>query len=163
MLSSWRWRSSRGGRLASGRALDPTAEALVRHRVAVAAVAIAHLPACPGLPKLFLPLSTPRPRRYYIFYFDLEIEGEETYALVLDARMPHRLQKYYASAYAGATSLGRGWGKIYIPEQEIDRFMALTGNRLAPEPGMYTEAVSGGPDEGIGARLTRWIKRFRAR
>ena len=99
-------------------------------------------------------MPTPRPRRYYVFYFDLEIEGEETYAKVLEARMPHRLQKFYASAYAGATSLGRGWGKIYIPEEEIDGFMSLTGNRLAPEPGMYTEASGAKPGEGIGARLT---------
>ncbi len=81
------------------------------------------------------------PRRYYVFYFDMALEGEQTYDKVLKAEMPHRLQKFYASAYAGATSLGRGWGKIYIPEQEIDRFMALTGNRLAPEPDMYTEGV----------------------
>ena len=103
-----------------------------------------------------------RPRRYYVFYFDLELEGEQTYARVLEARMPHRLQKYYTSAYAGATSLGRGWGKIYIPEQELDRFMALTSNRLAPEPEMYVEGATG-PDSGIGARLRQWIKRFRSR
>ena len=108
-------------------------------------------------------MPTPRPRRYYVFYFDLEIEGEETYARVLEAKIPHRLQKFYASAYAGATSLGRGWGKIYIPEEEIERFMALTGNRLAPEHGMYVEGAAARPGEGIGARLTRWIRRFRAR
>ncbi len=84
---------------------------------------------------------TPAPRHYYVFYFDLPLEGEQTYAKVLKAQMPHRLQKYYASAYAGATSIGRGWGKIYIPERELDRFMALTGNRLAPEPEMYTEGA----------------------
>lgn len=102
------------------------------------------------------------PRRYYVFYFDLELEGEQTYARVIEAQMPHRLQKFYASAYAGATSLGRGWGKIYIPEGEIERFMKLTGNRLAPEPEMYVEGATGG-EPGIGARLQRWIRRFRAR
>lgn len=107
------------------------------------------------------PRSPDRPRRYYVFYFDLELEGEQTYARVLEAGMPHRLQKFYASAYAGATSLNRGWGKIYIPELEIDRFMALTGNRLAPETEMYVEQ-SGASSEGIGARLRRWIKRFRS-
>ncbi len=84
----------------------------------------------------------PVPRRYYVFYFDLAIEGEQTYARVLKAHMPHRLQKYYSSAYAGATSLGRGWGKVFIPEQELERFMALTGNRLAPEPEMYVEGAT---------------------
>ena len=103
-----------------------------------------------------------RPRRYYVFYFDLELEGEQTYARVLEARMPHRLQKFYASAYAGATSLGRGWGRIYIPEREIERFMALTGNRLAPEPEMYVEGRPEG-GEGVGSRLRRWIRRFRGR
>lgn len=101
------------------------------------------------------------PQRYYIFYFDLALEGEQTYAAVLAARMPHRLQKFYASAYAGATSLGRGWGRIYIPEQELQRFMRLTGNRLAPEPEMYVEG-GGERGGGVGARLWRWIRRFRA-
>lgn len=105
---------------------------------------------------------TDHPRRYYVFYFDLELEGEQTYARVLDAGMPHRLQKFYASAYAGATSLNRGWGRIYIPEAELDRFMRLTGNRLAPEPDMYVEA-SGAKGLGVGARLRRWISRFLSR
>ena len=100
--------------------------------------------------------------RYYVFYFDLALEGEQTYDKVLEARMPHRLQKFYASAYAGATSLGRGWGRIYIPEGELQRFMRLTGNRLAPEPEMYVEGRAG-EAEGVGVRLRRWIRRLRGR
>ena len=107
-------------------------------------------------------MKTDARQRYYVFYFDLALEGEQTYAKVLEARLPHRLQKFYASAYAGATSLGRGWGRIYIPEGEIERFMQLTSNRLAPEPEMYVEggAAAG---EGVGAQLRRWIRRFRGR
>ena len=99
-----------------------------------------------------------------MFYFDLALEGEQTYAKVLSSRMPHRLQKFYASAYAGATSLGRGWGRIYIPEQEIDRFMTLTGNRLAPEPDMYVEGVPPQRDSFMNELRTRlarvWRKPF---
>ena len=82
------------------------------------------------------------PLRFYVFYFEDALEGEHVYATVKAAKLPHRLQKFYSSAYAGATSLGRGWGRVYVPEGAIDDFMTLTGNRLAPEPEMYVEQVS---------------------
>lgn len=62
------------------------------------------------------------------------------YRIVLDNAIPHRLQKFQESAYAGAMSLNRGWGKIYIPEAELNRFMEITGNRLAPEVEMHVDA-----------------------
>lgn len=61
------------------------------------------------------------------------------YNIVLDNQVPHRLQKFQESAYGGAMSLNRPWGKIYIPEAELDRFMLLTGNRLAPEVEMHVD------------------------
>ncbi len=88
------------------------------------------------------------PLRFYVFYFDDNLEGEHTYRIVLDNEVPHRLQKYQESAYAGAMSLGRGWGRIYIPEAALDEFMRLTGNRLAPEPDMYVDPVPGTPARG---------------
>ena len=77
--------------------------------------------------------------RFYVFYFDSDLEGEHTYQIVLKHKLPHRLHKYTESAYGGAMNLSRGWGRILIPEPEIDLFMELTGNRLAPEPEMHVD------------------------
>ena len=79
--------------------------------------------------------------RYYVFYFDDALEGEYAYGIVRDNELPHRIQKFQTSAYAGALGLGHGWGKIYVPEFGLEEFMRLTHNRLAPEPEMYTEWV----------------------
>jgi len=83
--------------------------------------------------------ASKEPVRFYDFYFDDDLEGEHTYRIVLDNDVPHRLQKYHESAYAGAMNLGRGWGRIFIPEGELERFMELTGNRLAPEPDLHID------------------------
>ena len=69
------------------------------------------------------------------------------YRIVLDNAVPHRLQKFQESAYAGAMSLNRDWGKLYIPEGELDNFMALTGNRLAPEVELHVDG-SGAKNKG---------------
>jgi hypothetical protein len=85
-------------------------------------------------------LSEPTaPLRFYVFFLHDKIEGEHVYAIVQQNELPHRLQKFQESAYAGAMSLNRDWGKLYIPEAELDRFMELTGNRLAPEVEMHVD------------------------
>ena len=83
------------------------------------------------------------PLRFYVFYFEDALEGRHTYQVVLDNEVPHRLQKFEMSAYPGSLNIGRGWGKIYIPEGALDNFMELTSNRLAPEPDMYVDPVPG--------------------
>ena len=88
------------------------------------------------------------PLRFYVFYFEDALEGQHTYQVVLDHEVPHRLQKFEMSAYPGSLNLGRGWGRIYVPEAELDRFMALTGNRLAPEPEMYVDQATGQGNTG---------------
>lgn len=93
---------------------------------------------------------------FYVFYFDTAFEGEKVYAQVIAAQMPHRLQKFHSSAYAGATSLGRGWGRIYIPEAALETFMELTNNQLAPEPELYTEQVSPPAQGCLGSMLGWW-------
>ena len=83
------------------------------------------------------------PARFYVFYLDSSIEGDHVYSIILENKVPHRLQKFKESAYAGAMSLNRGWGKIYIPEAGLDEFMELTGNTLAPEPEMHIDPMPG--------------------
>lgn len=95
----------------------------------------------------------PAPLRFYVFYFDDALEGQHTHQVVLDNEVPHRLQKFEMSAYPGSLNLGRGWGRIYIPEGALDRFMTLTGNRLAPEPDMY---VDPSPQQQAGGCLFWW-------
>ena len=90
------------------------------------------------------------PQRFYVFYFDDALEGAHAHRVVLDAGLPHRVQKYNESVYAGATSLGRGWGRIYVPEAEIENFMELTGNSLAPEPGLYVDGAGAGNPGCLG-------------
>ncbi len=87
--------------------------------------------------------------RFYIFYFDHHLEGEHALATVQAHEMPHRLHKYTASVYGGATALGRGWGQLHIPDFALDQFMELTGNRFAPEPGSYA-------DDELAARRGCW-------
>ena len=84
------------------------------------------------------------PLRFYVFVIDSDLEGEHVYQTVLTRQIPHRLQKFRESAYGGAMSLGRVWGKLYIPEGALDLFMEATNNTLAPEPELYTEAAPTG-------------------
>lgn len=84
------------------------------------------------------------PLRFYEFVLDDILEGEHVYQVVRDHAVPHRVHKYHESAYAGASSLNRVWGRLYIPEAELERFMALTGNRLAPEPVLHVDGAGAG-------------------
>ena len=94
------------------------------------------------------------PRRFYVFYFDSPLEGEQALARAQERGVPHRLQKFYSTAYAGAISLGRGWGRIYVPEGALRDFMEANHNQLAPEPELYVEAESRSKNgEGLLARL----------
>lgn len=77
--------------------------------------------------------------RFYRFYFEESLEAELVLDAIHRAEMPHRLHRFRDSAYAGALSLGRGWGWILIPEGYIAEFMELTGNRLAPEVELHEE------------------------
>ena len=90
------------------------------------------------------------PLRFYVFYFDDALEGAHAHRVVLDSGLPHRVQKFSESAYVGATALGRGWGRIYVPEGELDRFMELTGNTLAPEPELYVDGEGAGNPGCLG-------------
>lgn len=95
------------------------------------------------------------PLRFYVFYFDDALEGAHVHRVVLDSGLPHRVQKFSESVYAGATALGRGWGRIYVPEAELERFMELTGNTLAPEPEMYVDGAGAGNPGCLGWLFAR--------
>ncbi|MFK8058009.1 MAG: hypothetical protein AB8F78_17915 [Saprospiraceae bacterium] len=85
-----------------------------------------------------------------MFYLQNQIEGDHVYGIVLANDVPHRLQKFQESAYAGAMSMNRDWGKLYIPEGELDRFMELTGNTLAPEVEMHIDNAGAGNKGCLG-------------
>ena len=106
--------------------------------------------------------SDPTRRTWYVFYFDTALEGEQVLARVLELKLPHRLQKFHSTAYAGAISLGRGWGRIYVPDFALEEFMRATNNQLAPEPELHIEEAAADRDaRGVGwwRAFRRWLAR----
>ena len=93
-----------------------------------------------------------------MFYFSDALEGEWALELARSNDVPHRLRRFRETAYGGAVSLGRGWGQLYIPEPELDRFMALTQNRLAPEPEPHVDAQ---PQVNNGCLGRFWMLKHR--
>lgn len=112
-------------------------------------------PPTPPAPSSGVGVPDP-PLRFYVFYFDDALEGEHAHRVVLDNDLPHLIQKFAVSAYGGAVGLNRGWGRIYVPEPELERFMALTRNRFAPEPELYVPGGARGDGSERGGCLAWW-------